>query len=445
MEVSHMKWRLFIMQIYTVKAGDSIYSIAKQFRIDAGKIIRANELPNPNQLVIGQSMVIPINGTYYTVKAGDTIWKVGRKLGVSYQAIANANNVSVTAPLTPGRRILIPPSPNKRNGEFLGYVETSNRKITPQTEKMINQNAKYLTYLGPANFEVQKDGSLKAPPLNNLGSIAKENDVIFLMVLANIENGAFSDEVGRAILNNKDVQDTLLNNIVKTAKEQNFRDIHFDFEFLRPADKEAYIAFLQKAKKRLQDEQLLMSVALAPKTSRDQKGKWYEAHDYKAIGEIANFVVPMTYEWGYSGGPPMAVSPIGPVRDVLEYAISEIPSSKIIMGQNLYGYDWTLPYKPGGEYAKAISPQRAIELAARYKVAIQYDNKAQAPFFRYKDEQQRTHEVWFEDARSIQAKFDLIKELKLRGMAYWKLGLDFPQNWLLIEDNFKITKRVTQP
>lgn len=55
-----------------------------------------------------------------------------------------------------------------------------------------------------------------------------------------------------------------------------------------------------------------------------------------------------------------------------------------------------------------------------------------------------THEVWFEDARSIQAKFDLIKELKLRGMAYWKLGLDFPQNWLLIEDNFKITKRLTQ-
>jgi len=118
MEVSHMKWRLFIMQIYTVKAGDSIYSIAKQFRIDAGKIIRANELPNPNQLVIGQSMVIPINGTYYTVKAGDTIWKIGRKLGVSYQAIANANNVSVTAPLTPGRRILIPPSPTKETVSF---------------------------------------------------------------------------------------------------------------------------------------------------------------------------------------------------------------------------------------------------------------------------------------------------------------------------------------
>lgn len=52
----------------------------------------------------------------------------------------------------------------------------------------------------------------------------------------------------------------------------------------------------------------------------------------------------MTYEWGYSGGPAMAVSPIGPVRRVLEYAVSEMPSSKILMGQNLYGYDWTLPF-----------------------------------------------------------------------------------------------------
>ena len=43
-------------------------------------------------------------------------------------------------------------------------------------------------------------------------------------------------------------------------------------------------------------------------------GLWYEGHDYKAHGEIVDYVVIMTYEWGYSGGPAMAVSPIGPVR-----------------------------------------------------------------------------------------------------------------------------------
>lgn len=46
---------------------------------------------------------------------------------------------------------------------------------------------------------------------------------------------------------------------------------------------------------------------------------------------------------GYSGGPAQAVSPIGPVRNVIDYALTEMPSSKIVMGQNMYGYDWTLP------------------------------------------------------------------------------------------------------
>ncbi|MDW8518127.1 MULTISPECIES: LysM peptidoglycan-binding domain-containing protein [Priestia] len=431
------------MDIYTVKSGDSIYSIAQRFQIEASKISLANELPDPNRLVVGQALVVPINESYYTVRKGDTLWKIGRTLGVSYQSIAKANNLSITSPLTLGTQLLIPASP-KTEAEFLGYVETSNRTISSETEKLIKKNAKYLTYLGPANFEVQRNGSIKEPPLKNFGTIAQENDAIFLMVLANIEDGGFSAEVGEAILNNADVQDKLLNNIIRIATEKNFKDIHFDFEFLRPEDKNAYIIFLEKAKKRLQAEDLLISVALAPKTSSDQKGKWYEAHDYKRIGEIANFVVPMTYEWGYSGGPPMAVSPIGPVRDVLEYAISEIPSKKIIMGQNLYGYDWTLPFKPGGEYAKAISVQRAIEIAYQYNASIQYDKKAQAPFFRYSDSAQKTHEVWFEDARSIQAKFDLLKELNLRGMAYWKLGLPFPQNWLLLDDNFKVIKRIPE-
>ena len=49
------------------------------------------------------------------------------------------------------------------------------------------------------------------------------------------------------------------------------------------------------------------------------------------------------------------------------------------MGQNLYGYDWTLPFIPG-TVAKAVSPQQAIQLAAQHNVPIEYDTKAQAPF-----------------------------------------------------------------
>lgn len=136
----------------------------------------------------------------------------------------------------------------------------------------------------------------------------------------------------------------------------------------------------------------------------------------------------------------MAVSPIGPVRRVLQYALTEMPAEKILMGQNLYGYDWTLPYEQGTT-ARALSPQAAIALAARENAVIRYDYRAQAPFFHYTADDGKRHEVWFEDARSIQAKFDLVKQLGIRGVSFWKLGLPFPQNWLLIESNFRVRKR----
>src|SRR5699024_7111963 len=230
-----------------------------------------------------------------------------------------------------------------------------------------------------------------------------------------------------------------LDNIMNTAETVGYKDIHFDFEYIQPEDRKAYNNFLRKAKERFSQAGLLLSTALAPKTSAKQKGTLYEAHDYAAHGEIADFVVLMTYEWGYTYGPPMAISPIDEVRKVVEYALSEMPANKILLGQNLYGYNWELPYEEGVA-AQALSPQQAINLAREQRAEIQFDPGAQAPFFIYTSAEGTRHEVWFEDARSIQAKFDLIKSYSLKGIAYWKLGLAFPQNWLLLSDNFTVTK-----
>lgn len=428
------------MQIHVVQRGQTVFGIAQAYNTTTEAIITANNIPNPNALVVGQALVIPITGRFYWVQPGDSLWTIARKFQITTQQLAQINHISLQTPLSVGQRLYIPPR-RKRNAEFNGYVEPRNSVVSPSLEASARDAAPYLTYLAPFSFRIQRNGTLKEPPLNNFPSIARAHDVTLMMVITNIENDQFSDELGTIILNNENIQNRFLQNIVTTAKKYGFRDIHFDMEYLRPADREAYNAFLRKAKQRFQQEGWLMSTALAPKTSATQKGRWYEAHDYRAHGQIVDFVVIMTYEWGYSGGPPLPVSPIGPVRKVLEYAITEIPASKIMMGQNLYGYDWTLPYVPGGKYAQAISPQQAIQLASRYNVSIEYDRNAQAPHFRYRDGNGNEHEVWFEDARSIQAKFDLVKELGLRGVSYWKLGLDFPQNWLLITDNFHITKR----
>ncbi|MGE6261338.1 glycosyl hydrolase family 18 protein [Heyndrickxia sporothermodurans] len=428
------------MQIHVVKQNETLGNIANTYRVPVVELETANEIPNPDHLVPGQTIVIPIIGSYYWVQQGDSLWSIAQRFKLSLPELARINGISVNTPLQVGMRLYIPPQ-RKIDAEFNAYVEPFGETVSKALEDSSRKAAPYLTYLSPFAFRVNRNGSLIEPPLGNLAIIANANQNVLVMAINNQEEGQFSDELGRILLNDQTVQNNFLNNIVTTAKKYGFRDIHIDFEFLRPADREAYNNFLRKAKSRFDQEGWMLSTALAPKTSATQKGLWYEAHDYKTQGEIVDFVVIMTYEWGYSGGPPMAVSPINSVRDVLEYAITEIPSNKILMGQNLYGYDWTLPFTPGKDVAKAISPQQAIRLASKYNVPINYDSTAQAPTFEYEDENNKKHKVWFEDARSIQAKFDLIKELNLRGMSYWKLGLSFPQNWLLIVENFNIVKK----
>ena len=184
-----------------------------------------------------------------------------------------------------------------------------------------------------------------------------------------------------------------------------------------------------------------VSVALAPKTSADQQGLLYEGKDYAGLGAAANSVLLMTYEWGYTYSVPMAVAPINKVRQVIEYAITEIPSAKIDMGIPNYGYDWPLPYEKGVTRARTIGNIEAVNIAVRYGAVIQYDEIAQTPYFNYTDEQQTEHEVWFEDVRSMQAKFRLISEYNLRGAGYWQIMRLFRANWLLLSDTYRIIKQ----
>ena len=134
----------------------------------------------------------------------------------------------------------------------------------------------------------------------------------------------------------------------------------------------------------------------------------------------------------------MAVAPVPNVRQVVEYALTEIPAEKIWLGVPNYGYDWPLPYVRGLTRATSLSSQQAVALARRYRAEIQYDERAQSPWFRYTDELGVVHEVWFEDARSSLAKFRLVEEYGFRGLGYWNFMRPFPVNFSLLNVCFRV-------
>ncbi|WP_037571576.1 M23 family metallopeptidase [Spirochaeta cellobiosiphila] len=96
-------------QEYSVKKGDTLYSIAKEFDINVEQLRFMNNLKS-NVLVVGQSLLIPDT---YIVKKGDTLYSISRKLNISITELYKTNPHIQNTIIKPGQTILISSSPNK--------------------------------------------------------------------------------------------------------------------------------------------------------------------------------------------------------------------------------------------------------------------------------------------------------------------------------------------
>lgn len=423
------------MRIHVVKSGESIYTIAQQYKVSAQKIISDNELNNPDQLVIGQTIVILEGTRTHRVESGESIYSIARDYRISVEDLLAANP-QITNPsiIRVGQVITIPPVTIN-----FGSIEVNGYAFPNINMTVLRKTLPSLTYLSIFSHQVRPDGSLSTISDEPLIQAARNAGVAPLMVITNIkEGGSFDSDLAHTLLTDTAIQNTMITNITQTLKDKNYFGLDIDFEYIYPNDREAYNNFLRKITGILRPLGYTITSAVAPKISADQPGLLYPAHDYPIHGALLDHVIIMTYEWGYTYGPPMAVAPINEVRRVLNYAVTAIPRQKIFMGIPNYGYDWTLPYKPGTA-AKALSNPGAVELAYRVGANIQFDPIAQAPFFRYY-ENGIQHEVWFEDARSILAKLTLANEFRLGGVSYWTIGRYFPQNWLVLNSVYKVRK-----
>ena len=92
-------------------------------------------------------------------------------------------------------------------------------------------------------------------------------------------------------------------NLGRTMQEKRFGGLDIDFEYIMADDRQAYADFVKRTTQIMNQFGYQVTVALAPKTSAEQTGLLYEGVDYRLLGEAANRVLLMTYEWGYTYDP----------------------------------------------------------------------------------------------------------------------------------------------
>lgn len=286
------------MPIHIVSRNESIDSIALQYNVSPYIISYANQIPEPYRLAIGEALYIPNgirNDRPQSVRVG----------GYAYPFISR-------------------------------YV--------------LEQTSPFLDYLYIFSYGFTPEGQLLPPQLDDtwMINLAGDYGTAPVLTLTPIDKSfSFNNNLISAVVNNLSARRTLKNQIVETVLEKGFEGVDIDFEYIKAEDRDAFVDFVAYIREAINALGYPVSVALAPKTYAGQPGLLYEGKDYPALGKAADYVLLMTYEWGYKYSAPMAVAPINKIRPVLDYAVSVIPPEKIHLGIPNYGYNWPLPYIKG--------------------------------------------------------------------------------------------------
>lgn len=373
----------------------------------------------------------------YIVKRGDSLYSIARANGVTVRELAELNELKDPARLSVGQAIVIPDGSRPASEiEVNGYAYPN--ISVQQLDAVLPQ----LTYLCPFSWHIDETGGITPIEDEKMISAAWEQSCAPLLTLTNLgANGGFSSDIAHSIFTDTAAQDTLVQNTLYVLRSRGCYGVNLNIEYVQPYDREGYNAFLKRMSETLHANGYMLSSAIAPKTSDDQYGVLYTAHDYAVHGQYCDRVVIMTYEWGYTYSAPRAISPVNEMRKVIDYAVTKMPPSKILLGFSNYGYDWKLPWKQG-QAAHVISNAAAADLAASVYAQIKFDETAQAPFFNYTDPAGARHEVWFEDARSVRARLALVREYGLAGISIWTVNMRNRAGFAVLESEFSTEKIV---
>ncbi len=428
------------MIIYTVQNGDSLYAIARRYGTTVDKIVRDNELSG-TALTVGESLVILQPRTVYRVERGENLYSIAQKFGVTLGDLWRNNpTLGGTTEVRAGEVLTIVPEETRFDREI-----SVNAYVYPNVDRdVLRKTLPYLTYLTLFSYRTEEDGELVGIDDEELIELARGYGVAPIMLVSSLsERGTFSPELAEEFLSDVAAKEMLIEEIATTLTRKRYAGVEVDFEYVPAAVADEYVQFIRDLRARLAPGGYEVFVSLSPKTSDDQEGLLYEGHDYAGMGEAADKTFLMTYEWGYTYGPPMAVSPVNKVTDVIDYGTSVIPSEKIVMGVPNYGYDWKLPFVAGESRARSLGNVEAVALAKEKRARIEYDEVSAAPYFRYFERENGTaveHVVWFENANSVEALIGLVENFDLDGIGIWTAMKYFPQLWLVLNATYPIRK-----
>ncbi|MCI8914822.1 MAG: LysM peptidoglycan-binding domain-containing protein, partial [Lawsonibacter sp.] len=281
------------MDIHVVQPGDTMYRLAQQYGVSMERLIQDNQLPDPSQLVVGQTIVVQYPELTHTVRTGDSLYSIAQMHNTTAaQLLRNNPGLQGRDLIYPGQAIVVKYASRPR-GDL-----TVNAYAYPYIDRdLLRSTLPYLSQLTP--FTYRFDGDELIPFRDEwLVNTALQSRVAPIFHLSNLnEREQFSPELAHDLLEDEDDQKELIEEILEVIDRRGYQGVDVDFEFIHGSDAENYAKFLARLRRALTSRGLPLIAALAPKTASDQPGRLYEGIDYHLIAQSVDFALLMTYGW----------------------------------------------------------------------------------------------------------------------------------------------------
>jgi len=233
------------MHIHTVKAGESIFGISKEYAVSPLSIIQNNGLENPDSLTVGQKLLILIPSRSYTARSGDTVSSIARRFGIRKNEIY-ANNPALlgSEKLYEGQPLAL------RYGDTrIGMAASNGYLFKGCTEEELSRALPYLTYVTVASATADRGGIKKIFDAGWAVDKIRTNGKIPMLRIY--------DEGDGEIYSNEDACDVYITALINLAHAEKYSGLTLSTPS-ESVKKDEYEAFIIRLRKRLIGSDLIL-------------------------------------------------------------------------------------------------------------------------------------------------------------------------------------------
>ncbi len=286
------------------------------------------------------------------------------------------------------------------------------------------ENVSGVNVLAPTWFSiVDSEGTVESRANQEYVDRAHANGMQIWALVENINSEVKLDNA--RLLNTTSSRNRIIQTLIEQALAYGIDGFNVDLEGLPSSAGSGYIQFIRELSVECRKNGLILSV------DNYVPSAWTTHYQRDKQAEVIDYLVIMAYDEHYNGSEAGSTASFPFVENGIANTIAQgVPADRIICAVPFYSRIW---HGDGSSVSsETISMPNMQAYIAEHELTPVWEDDIAQNYVEYTDEEGTLNRIWVEDASSLQAKIDVIRNYSLAGVAGWKLGMETSDVWSIL-------------